>query len=318
MATHSSVLAWEIPWTEELGGLQSMGSQRVRRNWAYILNQRTHLPISPSLAFSFQHLFFDYSQTFPKTQEEASNTVLPCKLAFWSASLPPRMLSHEQNRGHFKFLPFSLTLKANACILFRQSLFCLKGLSPRPFSRMPIRIETQASPLLPGGWIPGISQHSLLSAGDAHHAFPLHPTAPTPASGSQPQLSLSPAPGYTYPPKEEWDSCKDQHVSTPKQAPIWYQPCMWSFLRSHADCRQPKKVLVLAEGVRLSWTLGDSMWMDRCFLCAESPGEFYPQVTRREERAGWLNRLNPLQSPLGERAINFFFFFKKAFSLHMS
>ena len=27
-ATHSSILAWEIPWTEELGGLQSMGSQR--------------------------------------------------------------------------------------------------------------------------------------------------------------------------------------------------------------------------------------------------------------------------------------------------
>ena len=29
MATHSSILAWRIPWTEELGGLQSMGSQRV-------------------------------------------------------------------------------------------------------------------------------------------------------------------------------------------------------------------------------------------------------------------------------------------------
>ena len=29
MATHSSILAWEIPWTEEPGGLQSMGSQRV-------------------------------------------------------------------------------------------------------------------------------------------------------------------------------------------------------------------------------------------------------------------------------------------------
>ena len=28
-ATHSSVLAWIIPWTEECGGLQSMGSQRV-------------------------------------------------------------------------------------------------------------------------------------------------------------------------------------------------------------------------------------------------------------------------------------------------
>ena len=30
---HSSILAWEIPWTEESGGLQSMGSQRVRHNW---------------------------------------------------------------------------------------------------------------------------------------------------------------------------------------------------------------------------------------------------------------------------------------------
>ena len=28
MATHSSILAWEIPWTEELGGLQSMGSEK--------------------------------------------------------------------------------------------------------------------------------------------------------------------------------------------------------------------------------------------------------------------------------------------------
>ena len=30
MATHSSILAWRIPWTEEPGRLQSMGSQRVR------------------------------------------------------------------------------------------------------------------------------------------------------------------------------------------------------------------------------------------------------------------------------------------------
>ena len=30
MATHSNILAWKIPWTEEPGGLQSMESQRVR------------------------------------------------------------------------------------------------------------------------------------------------------------------------------------------------------------------------------------------------------------------------------------------------
>ena len=34
MATHSSILAWKIPWTEEPGGLQSTGSQRVGHNWA--------------------------------------------------------------------------------------------------------------------------------------------------------------------------------------------------------------------------------------------------------------------------------------------
>ena len=32
MATHSSTLAWEIPWTEEPGRLQSMGLQRVRHD----------------------------------------------------------------------------------------------------------------------------------------------------------------------------------------------------------------------------------------------------------------------------------------------
>ena len=40
MATHSSILAWKIPWTEEPGGLQSIGSQRVRHDWA-----RTHAPL---------------------------------------------------------------------------------------------------------------------------------------------------------------------------------------------------------------------------------------------------------------------------------
>ena len=34
MATHSRILAWRIPWTEEPGGLQSIGSQRVRRDWS--------------------------------------------------------------------------------------------------------------------------------------------------------------------------------------------------------------------------------------------------------------------------------------------
>ena len=38
MATHSSILAWKLPWTEELGRLQSMGSQRVGHDEASSLS----------------------------------------------------------------------------------------------------------------------------------------------------------------------------------------------------------------------------------------------------------------------------------------
>ena len=42
MATHSSILAWRIPWTEEPGGLQSMGSQRVGHDLATKRQQQIH------------------------------------------------------------------------------------------------------------------------------------------------------------------------------------------------------------------------------------------------------------------------------------
>ena len=42
MATHSSILLWKIPWTEEPGRLQSMGSQRVRHDLATEHRAHTH------------------------------------------------------------------------------------------------------------------------------------------------------------------------------------------------------------------------------------------------------------------------------------
>ena len=41
MATYSSILVWEIPWIEQPGGLQSMGSQRVEHDLASILEDLT-------------------------------------------------------------------------------------------------------------------------------------------------------------------------------------------------------------------------------------------------------------------------------------
>ena len=43
MATHSSILAWKIPWTEEPGRLQSVGSLRVRHDWVTLLSLFTSM-----------------------------------------------------------------------------------------------------------------------------------------------------------------------------------------------------------------------------------------------------------------------------------
>ena len=51
MVTHSSILAWRILWTEEPGGLQSMGSQES--DMTYRLNHHHTLTIPPSLVQSF-------------------------------------------------------------------------------------------------------------------------------------------------------------------------------------------------------------------------------------------------------------------------
>ena len=54
MATHSSILAWRIPWTEELGRLRSMGSQRVRHD--RVTDTFTSSYTWLHLPFSFGHL----------------------------------------------------------------------------------------------------------------------------------------------------------------------------------------------------------------------------------------------------------------------
>ena len=53
MSTHSSILAWRIPWTEELGGLPSMGSPRVRDDWA-ISALFVHVRVTSVVSDSFQ------------------------------------------------------------------------------------------------------------------------------------------------------------------------------------------------------------------------------------------------------------------------
>ena len=51
MATHASVLAWRIPWIQEPGGLQSMGSQRVRHNGSDLA--RIHATLHKAICWHF-------------------------------------------------------------------------------------------------------------------------------------------------------------------------------------------------------------------------------------------------------------------------
>ena len=54
MVTHSSVLAWKIPWTEEPSGLQSMGLQRIRHDLAKDSHFHFHI-LKSGIAGSIKH-----------------------------------------------------------------------------------------------------------------------------------------------------------------------------------------------------------------------------------------------------------------------
>ena len=85
MAPHSSILAWRIPWTEEPGGLQSMGLQRVRHDW------RTN---TPWMWLVIRHLRFNESKIEPITE------VLLLRLAYSSTCLPSSQ-HHFQSSFHY-------------------------------------------------------------------------------------------------------------------------------------------------------------------------------------------------------------------------
>ena len=71
LATHSSTLAWKIPWAEEPGKLQSMGSQRVRHDWATSL-----------LFFTFMHWRRKWQPTpvFLPGESQGQGSLVGCRL----------------------------------------------------------------------------------------------------------------------------------------------------------------------------------------------------------------------------------------------
>ena len=70
MATHSRILAWRIPWTEEPGGLQSVGLQRVRNDWVTnttLLNRASWSKVNPGGLWSILTWPFQMTRQPQKT-----------------------------------------------------------------------------------------------------------------------------------------------------------------------------------------------------------------------------------------------------------
>ena len=111
VATHSSILAWRIPWTEEPGRLQSMGSQRVRHDWRDLAGT---------------HVVADEKVLLPSFEETQVRLL-------WFVDLPFK--SHKIVMMSFSFLLSSFlfftinTPSSLSCVFFLMNFFTLLLLS---------------------------------------------------------------------------------------------------------------------------------------------------------------------------------------------
>ena len=93
MEIHSSTIAWEIPWTEEPGRLQSMGSQRVGHDWVTWLSPFS--PISPTLHHSN-----------PRSATLTTTDLLSVSMIQRSMSIMPSKYTHVVTNGKISFPDF--------------------------------------------------------------------------------------------------------------------------------------------------------------------------------------------------------------------
>ena len=89
MALHSSTLAWKIPWTEEPGRLQSMGSLRVRQDWSTSLS-----------LFTFMHWRWKWQHTpvFLPGESQGRGSLVGCRLCGHTESDTTEVTQQQQQQ----------------------------------------------------------------------------------------------------------------------------------------------------------------------------------------------------------------------------
>ena len=137
-ATHSSTLAWRIPYTEEPGGLQSMGSQRGGHDWSGLactpwkVTSHSQLPAVPDLFFKMNFLAFISPEPRSTLAFHRVSFALmfyaleECSLSVGKLCKCVKITTYEEigdhymtTRSHFLFLPASACCLTISLLLFR-------------------------------------------------------------------------------------------------------------------------------------------------------------------------------------------------------
>ena len=91
MAPHSSTLAWRIPWPEEPGRLQSMGSKRVRHDWATSLSLFT---------FMRRRRKWQPTPVFLPGESQGRGSLVGCRLGGCTESDTTNVTQQQQQQHH--------------------------------------------------------------------------------------------------------------------------------------------------------------------------------------------------------------------------
>ena len=112
IATHSSILAGRIPWTEEPGGLQFIWSQRVGHDWSNLAHMHESPLISPLWSMPLLFSLWVRLISFPSRILELWNFGLPCFFFFPLALLPLSSVS----------LQTGIHIKLSVCFIVNQTV----------------------------------------------------------------------------------------------------------------------------------------------------------------------------------------------------
>ena len=128
MATRSNILAWRIPWTEEPGGLQSMGSQRVRLNGAPLINREQQAAIvlpDPKEGSPLDLPISGHQELFEK---EARKIAEGCFV--WGGGLQMKPVKANSSRGKPRASPWDRRMSLLVIRQIKQRFFPLEEVCP--------------------------------------------------------------------------------------------------------------------------------------------------------------------------------------------